>query len=68
MQALFHECPHRYWHDPGAGNVEMHVLASDWRRHRHQEDPAYRNVILHVVFYEEDVAFIPVESAFPAWN
>lgn len=38
-----------------AGNIEMHVKASDWYAHRHETDPAYENVILHVV-YEEDKA------------
>lgn len=32
-----------------AGNIEMHVKASDWFKHNHQNDPAYNNVILHVV-------------------
>lgn len=33
-----------------AGNVEIHVKASDWFRHNHEDDPSYLNVILHVVW------------------
>ena len=40
-----------------AGNVEMHVKASEWMQHGHQHDPAYNNVILHVVFEENSPIF-----------
>ncbi len=38
-----------------AGNVEIHVKASDWHRHNHDSNPAYDSVVLHVVDTDDAV-------------
>ncbi|MES2773688.1 MAG: DUF2851 family protein [Bacteroidota bacterium] len=37
-----------------AGEVELHLKASDWHKHHHTKDAQYRKVILHVV-WENDL-------------
>jgi len=40
-----------------AGNIEIHILSSDWKRHNHQHDMNYDNVILHVVWRDDTEIF-----------
>ncbi len=42
---------------PRHGDVELHVRASDFRRHGHHENPAYAGVVLHAVFDAEGEAY-----------
>jgi hypothetical protein len=48
-----------------AGNVEIHLKASDWYIHHHQDDKAYENVILHVVWEYDVPVFRPNELEIP---
>lgn len=48
-----------------AGNVEIHVQASEWYTHRHDDDPAYENVVLHVVYDNDLAVFRPNGEALP---
>ncbi len=44
-----------------AGNIELHVHTSDWKKHEHDNDKNYDNVILHVVWkHDENVNNTPV--------
>ncbi len=49
-----------------AGNIEIHVKASDWDKHGHQNDPAYRNTILHVVALSDSQVSNDIGSKLPA--
>jgi predicted nucleic acid-binding protein len=40
-----------------AGNAELHLSSSDWKRHGHTTDNAYDNVILHVVYRDDEPLF-----------
>lgn len=42
-----------------AGNVEIHINASDWEKHQHTTDNAYGNVILHVVYNNDIPVILP---------
>jgi hypothetical protein len=49
-----------------AGNVEIHLNASDWKKHKHNEDKSYDNVILHVVFNADEPVIRSDSSRIPS--
>ena len=53
----FHNGRVRIGNTVWAGNVEVHISSSDWRKHGHASDNAYDNVILHVV-YRDDIPLV----------
>ena len=48
-----------------AGNVEIHIRASDWMKHGHSQDQAYANVILHVVYQNDLIIYDNNDTAIP---
>ena len=49
-----------------AGNVELHINASDWIRHGHTNDHSYDSVILHVVCFNDCEIRRPGGQVIPA--
>ncbi|MGV3539269.1 MAG: DUF2851 family protein, partial [Rufibacter sp.] len=47
------------------GSVELHLNASDWRRHQHQLDAKYNQVVLHVVWENDEPVQRQEGSAIP---
>jgi hypothetical protein len=40
-----------------AGNVEVHIKASDWNTHEHDTNPAFDNVILHITHQNDQPVY-----------
>ncbi|MEM9981571.1 MAG: DUF2851 family protein [Bacteroidota bacterium] len=48
-----------------AGDVEIHLCASDWEKHQHHLDPHYNKVILHVVWIDDQPVYRQDGSTLP---
>lgn len=55
----FHNARIRIGDTTWAGNVELHISSSDWRKHKHTTDGAYNNIILHVVYRDDEPLMAP---------
>ncbi|HTD99109.1 MAG TPA: DUF2851 family protein [Mucilaginibacter sp.] len=55
----FHNARLRIGDTTWAGNVELHLSSSDWRKHNHNTDNAYNNIILHVVYRDDEPLIMP---------
>jgi hypothetical protein len=48
-----------------AGDVELHLSASDWLKHKHQEQASYQKIILHVVVHADVKIYDDAGNEFP---
>lgn len=48
-----------------AGNAEIHINASDWKKHFHQQDKAYNNIVLHIVYNADEPIYRASGEAIP---
>jgi hypothetical protein len=48
-----------------AGNVELHINASDWIKHKHQHQTSYQKIILHVVLHADVKIFDEAKNEIP---
>lgn len=48
-----------------AGNAEIHINASDWKKHFHQQDKAYNNIVLHIVYNADEAIYRASGEAIP---
>ena len=48
-----------------AGNIEIHVKASDWIKHGHQYDGRYQNIILHAVYEQDTIIYLENGNLLP---
>lgn len=49
----FFNCKLKIGDTTWVGNVEIHVNASDWFKHKHQYDDLFATIILHIVYYND---------------
>lgn len=48
-----------------AGNIEIHINSSDWKKHNHESDKNYGNIVLHVVWQNDLKEFDEDHLALP---
>jgi len=51
-----------------AGNVEIHILSSDWYKHKHNKDKAYDNIILHLVLQKDKEVYSTNGQLIPSYE